>query len=349
MEKLETIILGTTEEDIRKGADIIRSGGLVAFPTETVYGLGANGMDGEASAKIYAAKGRPSDNPMIVHIADRSELSGLTDEVTADMEILMDAFWPGPMTMVVKAKPEVPKVTTGGLDTVAVRMPNHPVALALIAASGVPIAAPSANASGRPSPTTGQHVIDDLDGRINAVVMGDSCQIGIESTVIDMTGEVPMILRPGKLTEADFEKVLGKPVALDPALLKKPQFISCLEQQDGPAQVMDEDFKPKSPGQKYTHYAPKAEMIIYKGEHEAVRLAIAEAKMERVQRGEKVGVIMYDDNNPEEAAHQFFAELRAMDKAEVDVIFSAALKEDGVGFAVMNRMFKSAGYHIIEV
>ena len=244
MEKLETIILGTTEEDIRKGADIIRSGGLVAFPTETVYGLGANGMDAEASAKIYAAKGRPSDNPMIVHIADRSELSGLTDEVTADMETLMDAFWPGPMTMVVKAKPEVPKVTTGGLDTVAVRMPNHPVALALIAASGVPIAAPSANASGRPSPTTGQHVIDDLDGRINAVVMGDSCQIGIESTVIDMTGEVPMILRPGKLTEADFEKVLGKPVALDPALLKKPQFISCLEPQDGPAQVMDEDFRP---------------------------------------------------------------------------------------------------------
>ena len=152
-----------------------------------------------------------------------------------------------------------------------------------------------------------------------------------------------------ELSEADFEKVLGKPVALDPALLKKPQFISCLEPQDGPAQVMDEDFKPKSPGQKYTHYAPKAEMIIYKGEHEAVRLAIAEAKMERVQRGEKVGVIMYDDNNPEEAAHQFFAELRAMDKAEVDVIFAAALKEDGVGFAVMNRMFKSAGYHIIEV
>lgn len=349
MKKLETIILGTTEEDISKAAELLRSGGLVAFPTETVYGLGANGMDAEASGKIYAAKGRPSDNPMIVHIADRSELSGLTDEVTADMETLMDAFWPGPMTMVVKAKPEVPKVTTGGLDTVAVRMPNHPVALALIAASGVPVAAPSANASGRPSPTTGQHVIDDLDGRIDAVIMGDSCRIGIESTVIDMTGETPMILRPGKITAEDFAGVLGKEVLLDPALLKKPKFISCLADQEGPAQVTDADFKPKSPGQKYTHYAPKAEMIIYKGEPEDVRLAIEAARMEREERGEKVGVIIYDDSNPEGAAHDFFARLRDMDKDGVDVIFAAALKEDGVGFAVMNRMFKSAGYHIIEV
>ena len=349
MERLETIILGTTEEDIRKGAAILADGGLVAFPTETVYGLGANGMDGEAAGKVYAAKGRPSDNPMIVHIADRKALEGLTSRVTADMEILMDAFWPGPMTMVVEALPEVPRVTTGGLDTVAVRMPDHPVALALIAESGVPIAAPSANASGRPSPTCGQHVLDDLNGRIHAVVMGDNCQIGIESTVIDMTGGTPMILRPGKLTAEDFEKVLGRPVALDPALLKKPVFRGNLAPQDGPAKIADADFKPKSPGQKYAHYAPKAEMIIFKGEPEAVRLAISEAKMERVQRGEKVGVIMYDDSRPEEAAQNFFGELRAMDKAGVDVIFAAALKEDGVGFAVMNRMFKSAGYHIIEV
>lgn len=348
MEKLETIILGTTEEDIERGAEIIRRGGLVAFPTETVYGLGANGMDAEASAKIYAAKGRPSDNPMIVHISDISELGCLTWEVTEDMTVLMEAFWPGPMTMVLKAKPEVPRVTTGGLDTVAVRMPDHPVALALIKASGVPIAAPSANASGRPSPTSGIHVMDDLNGRIDAVVMGDECQIGIESTVIDMTGEVPMILRPGKITAEDFAGVLGKTVELDPTLLKKPKFISCLAPQDGPA-AADEDFQPKSPGQKYQHYAPKAEMIIYKGETEAVRLAIAEAKLERERFGEKVGVIIYDDEKPEEAAHQFFGQLRALDKAGVDVIFAAALKEDGVGFAVMNRMFKSAGYHIIEV
>ena len=349
MERLETIILGTTEEDIRKGAAILRDGGLVAFPTETVYGLGANGMDSEAAGKVYAAKGRPSDNPMILHIADRKDLGCLTDKVTADMETLMDAFWPGPMTMVVEALPQVPRVTTGGLDTVAVRMPDHPVALALISESGVPIAAPSANASGRPSPTSGQHVLDDLNGRIHAVVMGDNCQIGIESTVIDMTGEMPMILRPGKLTAEDFEKVLGKPVALDPALLQKPVLVEDPAAANGPAKIADADFKPKSPGQKYTHYAPKAEMIIFKGEPEAVRLAIAEAKMERVQFGEKVGVIIYDDSKPEEAAHNFFAELRAMDKAGVDVIFAAALKEDGVGFAVMNRMFKSAGYHIIEV
>lgn len=348
MERLETIILGTTEEDIRKGADILRAGGLVAFPTETVYGLGANGMDAEAAGKVYAAKGRPSDNPMILHIAERSALKELTGKVTTDMVTLMDAFWPGPMTMVVEALPQVPRVTTGGLDTVAVRMPDHPVALALIAESGVPVAAPSANASGRPSPTSGQHVLDDLNGRIDAVVMGDNCQIGIESTVIDMTGEIPMILRPGKLTAEDFEKVLGKPVALDPALLQKPVLVED-SASNGPEKIADADFKPKSPGQKYTHYAPNAEMIIFKGESEAVRLAIAEAKMERVRFGEKVGVIIYDDSKPEEAAHNFFAELRAMDKAGVDVIFAAALKEDGVGFAVMNRMFKSAGYHIIEV
>lgn len=349
MEKLETIVLGTTDEDIRKAAAILQNGGLVAFPTETVYGLGANGMDAEAAAKIYAAKGRPSDNPMIVHIADRSELAALTEEVTADMETLMDAFWPGPMTMVVKAKPEVPKVTTGGLDTVAVRMPNHQTALALIRESGVPIAAPSANASGRPSPTTGQHVLDDLNGRIDAVIMGDPCKIGIESTVIDMTAGTPMILRPGKLTREDFAKALGKEVLLDPTLLEKPNFTEAVNGQDGVVKAADDNFKPKSPGQKYTHYAPKAEMIIYKGEPEAVRLAIAEAKMARMEFGEKVGVIIYDDNDPETAAHDFFAELRAMDKAGVDVIFAAALKEDGVGFAVMNRMFKSAGYHIIEV
>ena len=348
MERLETIIYGTTEEDICRAAEVIRQGGLIAFPTETVYGLGANAMDAEAAGKVYAAKGRPSDNPMIVHIADSSELYPLAEEVTEDMKTLMDAFWPGPMTMVVKAVPAVPKVTTGGLDTVAVRMPDHQVALALIAASGVPIAAPSANASGRPSPTSGQHVMDDLNGRIHGVIMGDSCQIGIESTVIDMTGDTPMILRPGKLTAEDFEKVLGKNVDLDPTLLQKPDFAGA-SSEGGPAKVADPNFKPKSPGQKYTHYAPKAEMIIYKGEPDAVRLAIAEAKIEREGFGEKVGVIIYDDSKPEEAAHNFFAELRAMDKAGVDVIFAAALKEDGVGFAVMNRMFKSAGYHIIEV
>ena len=239
MERLNTIILGTEKEDIEKGAQIIKDGGLVAFPTETVYGLGANGLAAEAAGKIYTAKGRPSDNPMILHIAEKEELLKLTDSLTEDMKILMEKFWPGPLTMVVPAKPIVPKVTTGGLNTVAVRMPVNQVALALIKASGVPLAAPSANASGKPSPTTGLHVMDDLNGRIDAVIMGDTCSIGIESTVVDMTGDVPMILRPGKLTAEDLSEALGKEVVIDPALLKNPT-----EADDGSE---DEQFKPKAP------------------------------------------------------------------------------------------------------
>ncbi|MDY3239963.1 MAG: L-threonylcarbamoyladenylate synthase [Anaerovoracaceae bacterium] len=345
MEKKETMILGTEPSDIRAAAAIIRDGGLVAFPTETVYGLGADGMNGEAAAKIYEAKGRPSDNPMIVHISSKNDLKKLTDHITQDMKTLMDAFWPGPLTMVVPALPSVPRVTTGGLSTVAVRMPNHPVALALIEASGVPIAAPSANASGRPSPTTGMHVLDDLNGRIDAVIMGEPCRIGIESTVVDMTQDPPMILRPGKLTAEDLSRKLGKKVTLDPALLVRPD----IHRIGDSLMETDTEFHPKSPGMKYKHYAPKAEMIIFEGEAEKVRLAIAEAKLERAERGEKVGIILYDDSRPEEAAHDFFAQLRAFDKSGVDVIFAAALKEDGVGFAVMNRMFKSAGYHTIQV
>ena len=345
MEKKETMILGTEPSDIRAAAAIIRDGGLVAFPTETVYGLGADGMNGEAAAKIYEAKGRPSDNPMIVHISSKSDLTTLTESVTPDMATLMEAFWPGPLTMVVPALPDVPRVTTGGLSTVAVRMPNHPVALALIEASGVPIAAPSANASGRPSPTTGMHVLDDLNGRIDAVIMGEPCRIGIESTVVDMTQDPPMILRPGKLTAEDLSRKLGKKVTLDPALLVRPD----IHRSGDSLMETDTEFHPKSPGMKYKHYAPKAEMIIFEGEAEKVRLAIAEAKLERAERGEKVGIILYDDSRPEEAAHDFFAQLRAFDKSGVDVIFAAALKEDGVGFAVMNRMFKSAGYHTIQV
>ena len=364
MERKETILLGTDDKDIERAAEILRQGGLVAFPTETVYGLGANALDGEAAAKVYAAKGRPSDNPMIVHIAEKEELAGLTDRITEDMKKLMDAFWPGPLTMIVPAKSIIPRVTTGGLSTVAVRLPVHPVARQLIRQSGLPIAAPSANASGRPSPTTAGHVLDDLSGRIDAVIMGDACEIGIESTVVDMTEEIPVILRPGYLTADQLSKVLDKPVEIDPALLEKPD----INRKNGAGQAdiqhgqtlpggqngselleTGSDFKPKSPGMKYKHYAPKAEMVIFRGEPEAVRLAIAEAKMNRAEQGQKVGIIIYDDADPASAAHDFFAQLRAFDKAGVDVIFAAALKEDGVGFAVMNRMFKSAGYHIIDV
>lgn len=341
---METRIFGTSEEDIQQAAEIIREGGLVAFPTETVYGLGADALNPEAVGKVYAAKGRPSDNPMIVHISSKDDLEHLTFEITEDMKKLADVFWPGPLTMVVPARPVVPRVTTGGLDTVAVRMPSDVTAAALITSSGVPIAAPSANLSGKPSPTTARHVIDDLDGRIDAIIEGGDCQVGIESTVVDMTGSIPAVLRPGIITREQLSAALGKTVELDPALLAKPE----IKWKDGLLET-DEDFKPKSPGMKYRHYAPKAEMIIYKGNREKAALAMAEEKLRRVENGQKVEVIMYDDAEPEKAAREFFAKLRACDKAGVDVILAAALKEDGVGFAVMNRMFKSAGYNIVEV
>lgn len=329
---METRFFGTTEEDIQQAAEIIKEGGLVAFPTETVYGLGADALNPEAVGKVYAAKGRPSDNPMIVHISSKNDLSHLTFEITDDIRKLMDAFWPGPLTMVVPAAPVVPRVTTGGLDTVAVRMPSDPVAAALITSSETPIAAPSANLSGRPSPTSARHVIDDLDGRIDAIIQGGDCQVGIESTVVDMTGDVPAVLRPGIITAERLSQALGKTVEIDPAM-----------------NVKTADFKPKSPGMKYKHYAPKAEMIIYKGDREKVYLAMSEEKLRRTGYGQKVEIIMYDDSEPEKAAREFFAKLRACDKAGVDVILAAAMREDGVGFAVMNRMFKSAGYNIVEV
>ena len=329
---METRFFGTTEEDIQQAAEIIKEGGLVAFPTETVYGLGADALNPEAVGKVYAAKGRPSDNPMIVHISSKNDLSHLTFEITDDIRKLMDAFWPGPLTMVVPAAPVVPRVTTGGLDTVAVRMPSDPVAAALITSSETPIAAPSANLSGRSSPTSARHVIDDLDGRIDAIIQGGDCQVGIESTVVDMTGAVPAVLRPGIITAERLSQALGKTVEIDPAM-----------------NVKTADFKPKSPGMKYKHYAPKAEMIIYKGDREKVYLAMSEEKLRRTGYGQKVEIIMYDDSEPEKAAREFFAKLRACDKAGVDVILAAAMREDGVGFAVMNRMFKSAGYNIVEV
>ena len=341
---METKILSTSEQDIREAAEIIRAGGLVAFPTETVYGLGANALDPEAVGKVYAAKGRPSDNPMIVHISHKDDMAKLTDLMTPDMELLMDACWPGPLTMVVPAKDIIPRVTTGGLDTVAVRMPSSEVARDIITESGVPIAAPSANLSGHPSPTTYQHCIDDLMGRVDAIVCGEDCQVGIESTVIDMTEETPMILRPGILTAEKLSGILGKTVVPDPALLRKPEI-----SRDTGNVSDDPEFRPKSPGMKYKHYAPRAEMIIYRGGNDAVTRAIAAKRSELLEQGKSVEVINYSDDESEKAAHEFFARLRACDKNNTDVILAAALKESGVGFSVMNRMLKSAGYNIIDL
>ncbi len=339
---METKIFQSTTKDIEKAAEIIKGGGLIAFPTETVYGLGADALNPEATKKVYAAKGRPSDNPMIVHIADKEELSKLTDTVTKDMEILMDAFWPGPMTMVVKRKPIVPDVTTGGLDTVGVRMPSNETARQLIRFSGTPIAAPSANLSGKPSPTTAAHCIDDLTGRVDGIINGEDCLLGIESTVIDMTEETPMILRPGMITREEISGALGKEASLDPTLLERPDIFN-----NGDLLQTGEDFKPKSPGMKYKHYAPNGEMIIFQGGKEKVREAIERAKEEALAEGKKIGVILYEDETF--AAHDFFAKLREFDKEDVQLILAAALDEEGVGFSVMNRMFKSAGYNIKKV
>lgn len=342
---MKTQILENTKENISKAAEIIKNGGLVAFPTETVYGLGADALNPEAVGKVYAAKGRPSDNPMIVHISRASDIGQLTPKLSQQIVLLIENFWPGPLTLVMKKKPNIPGVTTGGLDTVAVRMPDNPIALELINEAGTPIAAPSANISGRPSPTKGSHVITDLDGKIDAILMGEDCRVGIESTVLDVTGKVPTILRPGILTAEDIEAVLGQKVELDPALLvNRPRDVSKGLGGDDP------DFKPKAPGMKYKHYAPKAQMTIIEGQRDKVKREIERVKVLNESIGNKVGVILFEEKAFVEAAHDFFADLREMDEQDVDLILAGALSDvDGVGFAVMNRMLKSAGHNIVKV
>ena len=326
---------------IDEAAAILANGGLVAFPTETVYGLGANALDPEAVAKIFEAKGRPSDNPLIVHIARASNIGELTPALTPKIIRLIDNFWPGPLTIVLKKKSSVPDITTGGLDTVAIRMPDDPVALELIKKAGCPIAAPSANISGRPSPTKGEHVVTDLDGKIDAILIGNDCRVGIESTVLDLTGDIPTILRPGILTAENIEAAMGEKVIMDPALNQRKENIEGEE---------DEELVPRAPGMKYTHYAPKAEMTIIEGQKDKVKSEIQRLKVLNERIGLKVGVILFEEKAFIEAAHEFFAKLRDMDDEGVDLILAGALSEqDGVGFAVMNRMMKSAGYNIAKV
>ena len=308
-------------------AKLISGGDIVAFPTETVYGLGANAFDECAVKKIYQAKGRPGDNPLIVHIADKALIEKICLNVSDDAKKIMHSLMPGPITIVLEKNGKIPDCVTGGLNTVAVRMPSSPEAQAFLKACNLPVCAPSANTSTRPSPTTWKHVAEDMEGKIPLILKGADCQVGIESTVLDLTRETPLILRPGIVTQSEIEKVLGKKVGIPDKF----------------------DKSMNSPGIRYKHYAPKAEMIIFTGEPEKVRLAIAAEKLARVEFGQKVGVLIYDSDKPEEAAHEFFSQLRAFDKSGVDVILAAALKEDGVGLAVMNRMFKSAGYNIREV
>lgn len=346
---MKTEILSTTSEDIAKAARIIRNGGLVAFPTETVYGLGADALNAEAVADVYKAKGRPSDNPMIVHISRASDMGRLTPMLSPDIVSLIENFWPGPLTMVVKKKEGVPDRTTGGLDTVAVRMPDSKAALELINISACPIAAPSANISGRPSPTRAKDVIADMDGKIEAIICGEDCRVGIESTVVDMTGDTPTILRPGIITAENIEAALGKKVNYDKALLEDRDYkdIDPAKCKDGSAEGA---FKPKSPGMKYRHYAPKAQMTVIEGHRDKVKAEIERLKTLNERLGLKVGVILFEEKAFIEAAHDFFARLRDLDNEKVDLILAGALSDtDGVGFAVMNRMLKSAGYNIARV
>lgn len=346
VEKKDTLILKPTKENIEKAAGIIRAGGLVAFPTETVYGLGADAMNAEAVGKIYEAKGRPSDNPMIVHISRASDIGQLTRMLSPQIVEIIDNFWPGPLTIVVKKKPDVPDRTTGGLETVAVRLPDNEIARALINASGCPIAAPSANLSGGPSPTRSKDVIADMMGRVDAIIEGDDCRVGIESTVLDLTGDEPTILRPGIITAEAIEAALGREVKYDKSLTEAAKHV----QLDPAAGVSESDFQPKSPGMKYRHYAPKAEMVIVEGERGRVKEEIERLRVLNEKLGNKVGVILFEEKAFLEAAHDFFAKLRDLDNEGVDMILAGALSDtDGVGFAVMNRMLKSAGYNIVRV
>lgn len=336
---------GNEDEVIREAGEILKSGGLVAFPTETVYGLGGDALKEDAARRIYSAKGRPSDNPLIVHIADIGALDELACEIPDSAYKLADAFWPGPLTMIFKKKDIVPYGTTGGLDTVAIRMPSHPVAHRLIKDSGVYIAAPSANLSGRPSPTRAEHVIEDMDGRIDMIIDGGAIEIGIESTIVDVTCEVPMILRPGYVTADMIRDVLGD-VCFDETVLAHTTVKG----------------QPKAPGMKYRHYAPKAELTIFEGENEKVVSKINELAAKYEYDGLKVGILSSNENehkyahgevvvvgsreNEHEVAAHLFDVLRHFDHIDVDVILSEGFSEDSFGQAVMNRLIKAAGHHI---
>ena len=341
---------GLTQEDravLAEAAAILREGGLVAFPTETVYGLGANALDETAARRIYEAKGRPSDNPLIAHIADFEALAPLTAEIPEAGRKLAEAFWPGPLTMVFKKSGVVPHGTTGGLETVAVRMPSDPVARELIRLAGVPIAAPSANTSGRPSPTRAEHVLQDMDGKIEMIVDGGPVGIGVESTIVDVTEEIPTLLRPGAVTMEMLRSVLGE-TAVDPAIT-------------GP---MRADIKPKAPGMKYRHYAPKADLTLVEGETDAVVSRINALAAEKLGAGQRVGIICTEETkdrypagilkssgmraNEATVAHNLYAVLREFDDLEVDCIFSESFQTDDLGQAIMNRLNKAAGYHKIQ-
>lgn len=348
---------------MQEAAAIIRDGGLVAFPTETVYGLGADALHSEASRKIYAAKGRPSDNPLIVHISKYEDLLSIAKEVPVEAKKLADAFWPGPLTMIVWKNDSVPPETTGGMETVAVRMPNHPIALQLIAESGCLIAAPSANTSGKPSPTEATHVAADMDGKIPMILDGGSVGIGIESTIVDLTEEVPMILRPGYITKAMLENVLGEEVKIDPGILASEA--ACMHPLSEVTGQEAAGQKPKAPGMRYKHYAPKADLVLVDGAADAVVEKINALVQEKQSVGQKIGVIATDETkcmyqadyvvsigaraDEEAIARHLYKILREFDSLNVDAIYSESFSTPRMGQAIMNRLLKAAGHQVVHV
>ena len=349
---MDTKIIKIDEENIdealiSQAGKIIKNGGLVAFPTETVYGLGGDALNRESSKKIYAAKGRPSDNPLIVHIADIRDMDAIVLKVTENALKLAERFWPGPLTMILKKSDLVPLETTGGLDSVAIRMPVHKTAAAFIKAAGGYVAAPSANISGKPSPTSAKYVIQDMDGRIDMIIDGGDSGIGLESTIVDLTGDIPVLLRPGYITVEQLRKVLGN-VDVDKTIL------------DGDCKE-----RPKAPGMKYRHYAPKGELTIVEGQALAVVEKINELTHEAERKNKKVCVIATDENadsyeagviksigsrNDEDIiAHRLYTILRECDDENIDVIYSESFDSAGIGQAIMNRLLKAAGHHMIHI
>ncbi|EFM64578.1 Sua5/YciO/YrdC/YwlC family protein [Peptostreptococcus stomatis DSM 17678] len=324
-------------------ASMLASGKTVIFPTETVYGLGANALDEEAAAKIYQAKGRPSDNPLLVHIADKEDVYGLVENIDDRAKLLMDKFWPGPLTIVFKKKDIIPDRTSGGLDTVAIRMPSDQVARDLIRQAGVPIAAPSANISGRPSPTKPEHIIRDMDGRVDGILVGGPCNYGVESTIVDLSGDVAMVLRPGSITLEMLGEVLGQ-VDLDPSLKNK-----------------DDNIRAKAPGMKYKHYSPQAQVYIVRaGDQEDFARRVDELCLDNAKKGLKTGVLTRSsDQHPYQAqvfdlgesdaevAKNLFDSLISLDRESIDIAYVPYFEEKGLGVAIMNRLKKAAGYRII--
>lgn len=352
MDSMETIIRTINAEQmntdtIRQAGDILKKGGLVAFPTETVYGLGADALNEDAARKIYEAKGRPSDNPLIIHITNMETLGDIVREIPEVARKAASRYWPGPLTMIFDKSEKVPLGTTGGLDTVAVRMPDHPIARALIDAGGGYIAAPSANTSGRPSPTQAEHVAEDLSGRIDMIVDGGPVEIGVESTILDVTVTPPMILRPGAVTREMLEELIGE-VAVDQTLLKS-----------------DSKKAPKAPGMKYRHYAPKAQLVIVEGDLAAVTAQINRLTEEKIREGKYVGIIATEETSAcytqgdvkvigtrqdeSTIAGSLYGILRDFDSDGVDFIYSEAFASGGIGSAIMNRLLKAAGHHVINV